>query len=385
MTERRKKQPWLVRMHHRMRAASFAMLFCASSLHMAGKDYSLVAWTLSGLLFLVYPHLQYWRAACARNPVETEMKSLLIDSILLGAFAAAMQFSLWLSFSAMLGTLTNNAANKGWRGVRETIAALLVGALTTALVVGLEFSPDTGWPTTLFCIVGLSGYLLAVGNTGFVRNLQLRRTREQLRQRETELLTANENLGRNLREIDALHEQLREQANRDPLTNLYNRRYLDSTLERELARCKREGQSLSLILIDIDHFKQINDTYGHQAGDEMLLRIAESLSGIARAGDVACRYGGEEFLLLMPTMTLDVALERAENLRTSFSALHVEFGDFHLQATMSIGISVYPGHATDADELIRSADRALYRAKQGGRNRIESEAVGCKVLAAACR
>jgi diguanylate cyclase len=154
-----------------------------------------------------------------------------------------------------------------------------------------------------------------LGQVAFTRIQRLRMTREALQVRERELMDVNDALHKNLREIDELQEQLREQANRDPLTGLYNRRYLDSTLERELARCKRDGNSLALILIDIDHFKQVNDTYGHQAGDEILLRLAALLAGMARAGDVACRYGGEEFLLLMPTMPMISARERAEALR----------------------------------------------------------------------
>jgi diguanylate cyclase (GGDEF)-like protein len=184
-------------------------------------------------------------------------------------------------------------------------------------------------------------------------------------------MDVNRTLHRNFQEIDVLHDQLREQANRDALTGLFNRRYLDSTLDRELARCKRDGQPLALIMIDIDHFKQINDTYGHQAGDEILLKLGTLLAGMARAGDVACRYGGEEFLLLIPTMPLDAAVVRAGELRTTFGEMVVPFGEFRLKATLSIGVSAYPGHGVSAEELIRHADKALYRAKHGGRNRVE--------------
>jgi len=377
MTETTNKKPWLVQMHHRMRAISFALLFVAASLHIAGKDYSLSFWLGLVLVLLVYPHIQYYRACRAGNSVQVEMTSLLMDSILLGAFVAALQFPLWLTFSAIQGTLSNNAANKGWRGVGETILALLGGALLWVAVMGFRFSPETDWPTTLFCIAGLTWYLMTMGVMGFTRNRYLRQTRVTLQAREQELLSANECLRKNLDEIDVLQEQLRIQANLDPLTSLYNRRYLDSTLERELARCRREGQSLSLILVDIDHFKKINDTYGHQAGDAVLIQLSAILGGMARSGDVACRYGGEEFLLLMPTMSLDVAKERAEDLRAMFGGMTLPFGDFRLQTTISIGISVYPGHGTSADELIKCADRALYQAKHGGRNRVVDFSLSC--------
>ncbi len=369
------KQPWLVSVHYRMRSAAFALLYVAICLHIAGKDYSLAAWLLLGILFLIYPHVQYWRSCRAENPVKTEMNNLVVDSVLVGLVVAAIEFPLWIAFSAMMGVLTDNATNKGLRGVWETIIALPGGALIWVAVFGFKISPHTDWPVTLFCIVGLTGYLLAMSNIGYSRNLQLRLTREKLKLRENELLTSNETLLKNLNEIDELRQQLHEQVNRDPLTGLYNRRYLDSTLERELARCKREGHALSLIMIDIDHFKKINDTYGHLAGDEILIRLGKILSGMARAGDVACRYGGEEFLVIMPNMSMDACLERAEELRVTFGDMVVAFGDFRLQVTLSIGIAVYPGHGTSADELISCADRALYQAKHKGRNRVEVQAV----------
>jgi diguanylate cyclase (GGDEF)-like protein len=373
MTTTKKKQHWLVRMDYRMRTFSFAMLFVATSLHLWNRHYSATDWLLLGALFLAYPHLQYWRALRAPKVVQAEMDNLLIDALFLGIFMASLGFPLWISFAAALGTLSNNATNKGWRGVTHTILVLLTGILISVGVNGFRWSPQTDWPTTLFCMFGLTIYLLAMGDIGFKRNLQLRLTREKLQRRETELLTANDTLKLNLREIDGLQEQLREQANRDPLTGLYNRRYLDSTLERELARCKRSGQPLSLILIDVDHFKRLNDTYGHQAGDKVLIRLGTILGRMARAGDVACRYGGEEFLMLMPTMPLETALERAEELRAIFGAMVVPFGDFRLQTTLSIGISVYPGHGISGDELIRVADHALYQAKNAGRNRVVLE------------
>jgi diguanylate cyclase (GGDEF)-like protein/PAS domain S-box-containing protein len=188
---------------------------------------------------------------------------------------------------------------------------------------------------------------------------------------ETELKENNAMLLHQLYEINRLQEELREQAVRDGLTNLFNRRYLDETLERELARAKREGYPLSLVMIDIDHFKKLNDTYGHQAGDKVLRELAALLWGDIRAEDVPCRYGGEEFLVLLPRMPLDVALERAEGWRKTLEAARVPFGDFLLEATISCGLSAYPEHARTQDDLIRCCDEALYKAKHHGRNRCE--------------
>ena len=188
---------------------------------------------------------------------------------------------------------------------------------------------------------------------------------------ETDLQETNAILQHQLLEIHRLQEELREQAVRDGLTNLFNRRYLDETLERELARAKREGYPLSLVMIDIDHFKKLNDTYGHQAGDKVLRELAALLWGDIRAEDVPCRYGGEEFLVLLPRMPLEIAFERAEEWRRTFQATRVPFGDFQLAATLSCGLSAYPDHARTPDELLRCCDEALYCAKRGGRNRSE--------------
>lgn len=366
-----RKVPWLVRMHYRMRTVAFAMMFGVIALHGGGPVSGPGFWTLMVLLFLVYPHIQYLRTRRLPDPTAGELRNLRTDSVFLGMGVATIGFPVWITFSGLLGTLSNNTANKGWTGIAETLVAFPGGALLGSLIWGFRFEPETDWVTTLCCIVGLTLYLTALGQVAFSRILRLRVTREALQVRERELMEANDALHRNLREIDELQEQLREQANRDPLTGLYNRRYLDSTLERELARCKRGGTPLALILIDIDHFKQVNDTYGHQAGDEVLLRLAAMLASMARAGDVACRYGGEEFLLLMPTMPLASARERAEALRAAFADVEVPFGAFKLRTTVSVGIAAYPGHGISADELIRNADTALYRAKNLGRNRVE--------------
>lgn len=186
----------------------------------------------------------------------------------------------------------------------------------------------------------------------------------------TERRQAHHQLQSQLEEIRELQAKLAEMAIRDGLTGLYNRRYLDETLEREIARSRREGHPLSLVMIDIDRFKEINDTYGHQAGDEVLRTLADQLHRQVRAEDVPCRYGGEEFLILLPGMPLQSATERAEAWRQEFADKQVRFGDFELRNTASFGVASYPGHGKTADELSRCADQALYQAKAGGRNRV---------------
>jgi diguanylate cyclase (GGDEF)-like protein len=187
---------------------------------------------------------------------------------------------------------------------------------------------------------------------------------------EAQLREANDKLRGQLGEIEKLHVALQEQAIRDSLTGCFNRRYLDETLERELSRSRREGYPLSLVLLDLDHFKQINDTYGHQAGDRALVVLAETLRADIRHEDVLCRYGGEEFIILMPHMPLATAAERAEAWRQKIADIRVPFGKFELTFTTSAGVAAYPDHGKTPDELSQSADLALYLAKNGGRNRV---------------
>lgn len=166
------------------------------------------------------------------------------------------------------------------------------------------------------------------------------------------------------------HERLREQTIRDPLTGLFNRRFLDESMERELSRAKRDNLPLALAMIDIDRFKNLNDTYGHQAGDEVLKRLGKLIQNGARSADLPCRYGGEEFLLVLPNMTLERAAERAQQWRTAFADEKIRFGGTTLSATFSVGVAAYPEHGNSSDVLIRAADQALYTAKGSGRNRV---------------
>lgn len=165
-----------------------------------------------------------------------------------------------------------------------------------------------------------------------------------------------------------LREILRDQAMRDPLTGLYNRRFLEEALARELARARRKGGTLGVLMLDLDHFKAFNDTFGHEAGDALLRGLGGFLRGSVRATDVACRYGGEEFMVLLPEASLEDTRSRAERLRVDIRGFH---GPGPLALTISIGAAVFPLHGTEPGELLRAADLALYQAKAGGRDRVE--------------
>ena len=259
---------------------------------------------------------------------------------------------------------------RGPRGSGEAIGAFLAGSLLGSAAAGFHVAPDHGGWVTALCIFGLCWYLLAIGHVAYKRAMLLREAREDMKQGELALQQANDSLLTRLEEIHGLQERLREQANRDPLTGLFNRRYLQETMERELARCQREQTPLSVILIDIDRFKRINDRHGHQAGDEVIKQLAGLLASEARQEDVACRYGGEEFLLLMPKMPLVAARERAERWRRRFASMAVRAGSQDVTATLSAGIAEFPTHGRSGAELTRCADLALYQAKSAGRDQV---------------
>lgn len=171
-------------------------------------------------------------------------------------------------------------------------------------------------------------------------------------------------------EVQALQRLLREQAIRDPLTGLYNRRFLEEALASELIRANRSGDCVSAIMGDLDHFKRVNDGYGHRAGDEVLRAFAKLLTTNSRGSDVDCRYGGEEFLLILPGSTNQTACRRAEALRAALAATAVPFEGAEIAVTGSFGVATYPEHALTGDALIGAADRAMYAAKESGRNRV---------------
>jgi diguanylate cyclase (GGDEF)-like protein/PAS domain S-box-containing protein len=168
-----------------------------------------------------------------------------------------------------------------------------------------------------------------------------------------------------------LRETLREQSSRDTLTGLFNRRYMEESLDREIRRATREGYGLGLLLADLDNFKQLNDTFGHAAGDEVLRRTGRFLATAVRGEDIACRFGGEEFVVVLPKASLRDTRHRAEALREALKAYALdEPGRLHPTTTMSVGVAAYPEHGTSVAALILAADSAMYVAKAQGRDRV---------------
>jgi diguanylate cyclase (GGDEF)-like protein/PAS domain S-box-containing protein len=170
-------------------------------------------------------------------------------------------------------------------------------------------------------------------------------------------------------------EVLRAQAVRDPLTGLFNRQYLDETLMRELRQSRRRKAPLSLAMLDIDHFKIFNDAYGHAAGDEVLKEIGKLLRDTMRGSDIACRYGGEEFVLVLLDADLAAALPTVERICREVKQIRCSYRGQTLPGiALSAGLAQYPAHATSPEELLRAADEAMYAAKRAGRDRIEISA-----------
>ncbi|WP_454781549.1 diguanylate cyclase [Legionella sp. WA2022007384] len=168
-----------------------------------------------------------------------------------------------------------------------------------------------------------------------------------------------------------LRENLRYQSMRDPLTGLYNRRYLEDFLLKQIHQSDRTKAPLAVLMLDLDHFKKINDTYGHDAGDAALKELGKVLQDDIRMGDLAARYGGEEFIVVFYDTDANMIKNRAENIRNSVSRIQIKYGAQHVgPITISIGISIFPTHGRTPEELIESADKALYFAKANGRNQV---------------
>jgi len=164
---------------------------------------------------------------------------------------------------------------------------------------------------------------------------------------------------------------LREQSVRDYLTGLFNRRYMEETLERELLRAARKHVSLGIIMLDVDEFKHFNDTYGHTAGDVILRELGDLLLRQVRGEDIPCRYGGDEFILILPDASREVTTQRAELICDYASKFHLQFeGQSLASLTLSLGVAVFPEHGVTSTGILRAVDAALYRAKHEGRSRV---------------
>jgi diguanylate cyclase (GGDEF)-like protein len=186
----------------------------------------------------------------------------------------------------------------------------------------------------------------------------------------TELRAAERSLQDANVRLETLNRELALQAVRDGLTGLYNRNYLDEVLPREIARAARAGTCVGLVILDIDHFKDINDRFGHGVGDRLLIQVGGRVRAQVRSADIPCRYGGDEMVVVMPGATSDEAIQIGVRIRDEICGTGLQTDDGLVKVTVSVGVAVYPTDAGGANELLRNADRALYLAKSQGRDRV---------------
>jgi diguanylate cyclase (GGDEF)-like protein len=200
----------------------------------------------------------------------------------------------------------------------------------------------------------------------------LHHEKDELNQVGREIDEMAETLQRRDLELKKALQELQEQAITDPLTGLHNTRYLRDLLPREMLRAKRKDSPLAAIMIDVDHFRRVNDSLGHQAGDEVLKELGALFKKSIRGGsDIACRYGGEEFAIILADATSEGARRRAEDIRAAVKRLELRYGSKPVGGlTVSLGVALFPYHADQATTLLRKADEALYQAKSAGRDRV---------------
>jgi diguanylate cyclase len=298
-------------------------------------------WVLMLLNGILWPHVAYQWARRAKVPFHAEHRNILMDAFLGGFWVAAMQFNPLPTAATLSMMAMNNVAIGGLR-------FLLVGTVAQVLGIGigwLIFTPLSIAQTTPLqlyaCLPLLSLYPLALGWICF-------------RQATT--------LGRHKRELLAL-------SRTDSLTGLLNHGAWKDQLEVEFQRCQRQHRGGAVALIDIDHFKTINDTYGHVAGDIVLRQLSKILKQNLRAADLAGRYGGDEFCVILPDLPLASAAAAMDALRDRFATLGYEQNPA-LKVSLSIGLAAFNPAHTDATFWLNDADRALYEAKTTGRNRV---------------
>jgi diguanylate cyclase (GGDEF)-like protein/PAS domain S-box-containing protein len=220
-------------------------------------------------------------------------------------------------------------------------------------------------PTPSLCVP-----MMAQGTALGILSLNSHEPGQLLADRQQLAVAVAEHLALALANIK-LRETLKNQSIRDPLTGLFNRRYMEESLERELSRCQRKQEPLSIVMIDVDHFKRFNDTFGHEAGDAVLRKLGQFLQSHIRGSDMACRYGGEELTLILPEASLEVTQKRAEQIREGVKHLNVRHHGQPLGAiTLSLGVASFPEHGLSGEAVIQAADAALYRAKKLGRDTV---------------
>jgi len=299
--------------------------------------------TLAAVLLLA---VEYGLSRSRHFPLAT---ALAVGTVLSATFVAVivnpnnLQFLFFLILGGLLGSLFLSA-----RATAIVFVVTFIGLLLLPTFVPV-FS-TSNHANALF-------FILAVGGLVVMAATLRQRYLDQLDWRTQQLVESE--------------ARLRELSIRDPLTGLFNRRYLEEMLALELIRAVRKQYPIGIIMADIDHFKRFNDTHGHAVGDAVLVQVGKLLRTHVRSSDVTCRYGGEEFIFILPEASREITQTRAEQMREDASQLHVQYEGQTLEAvTLSLGVAVFPDHGSTIDALLGAADTALYRAKHEGRDRV---------------
>ncbi len=319
-------------------------------------------WVWAVMLFYcaIWPHLARWISTRSATPFDAERRNVMIDSFGGGFWAVAMAFNVLPSVLLLAALAMNNFATGGARLFAKGVIAHLVGAGAALLAVGFKLQPESNFLTVLLCVPFLLSYPMVLGVVMYRLSVELSRRKDELVLEKRRADEANLTKTRVLAEL----------ASRDELTGLFNRRHMSELLAQQRMTCQREGQRFAVALVDLDHFKRINDTHGHAVGDSVLRTFAEQASAAMRGTDTVGRWGGEEFLVIYPHSDGVEAVQAAARLLQLVAAAVVMTPGGHaLTFTVSIGLTEYvPCESIDA--LVERADRAMYQAKSEGRNRV---------------
>jgi diguanylate cyclase len=325
-----------------LRAVGLAIGFACVAAVFAEAGAHPAAW--AGLAFnaFVWPHLAFLAARRSPDPYRAERRNLVVDSALGGIWLPLMGFNL-LPSVLLVSMLSLDKMSVGGPRLLAASWGALAATAACGTAFGVAFRPETSMAVMLACIPLLVLYPLVVSITTFRLR---RRIREQGRR---------------------LDEMLRTEA----LSGLATRQHWEESVVREFARTRRTARAASLVLLDLDQFKSINDRFGHLAGDEVIRQLGIAVRGLLRAGDLAGRYGGDEFAILLPETGAHDASTIAERVREAIDSLRVP-GLPDLRCTASLGVAEIGAGATQARDWIEQVDRALYRAKELGRNRVNA-------------
>ena len=347
-------------MNRRNRSIFYVLLLLTVASYLLQVGASPMAWVLLVLQFAVYPQVAYFVALHADDQRKAEHRNQLLDGFWAGYWMAGLGFPLWIAFAMFAGACLHMVVFYGLRGLPMVLAAMGLGAGLVALGgSGRALHFDTDLRTTALSMLSLTLFFVTYALDGYRRAMYQHASEVKRRAQ--------------VKEIEALQAQLYQQTMCDPLTGLLNRRHLEKALPSAVDLARVQGRPLALLVVDIDHFKHVNDEHGHAVGDEVLQALALLMKDVAVGqDDLVYRYGGEEFVLVLPGRDADAARNTAEQLRLAFVGKPIRRGDGWIGATLSCGIAEFPTHGLHARELLRSADAALYRAKANGRNRTET-------------